>query len=137
MAPIYVRDSSLTSKVIDVLKDHAQDRYEVLMPADLETLGSFPAAVCAIDANPGYSLGQNLHGDLITTIPKTRGEHGYQPKYKEMDAGLLVLGPEVKPGLNLGTVQLLDIPATVSNLMSLPLDHLDGQVLPLSGLNLP
>lgn len=108
-APIYVCEPSLEAEVLDFLNANTAAGYIVLDRTLLAGYDAFPGAICAIDSLPGYSMGQGLTCDFITTEKTPRGEHGHIPIYPELDAGLFACGPSFPVPLNLGRFSQTDV----------------------------
>ncbi|HEX4923492.1 MAG TPA: nucleotide pyrophosphatase/phosphodiesterase family protein [Bdellovibrionales bacterium] len=118
-APIYVREPALEAEVLDFLHANSAAGYVVLERSMLAGYDAFPEAICAIDSLPGYSMGQGLTCEFITTEKTPRGEHGHIPIYPELDAGLFARGPSFEAPLNLGRFPQTEIFPIMQRLLGL------------------
>jgi predicted AlkP superfamily pyrophosphatase or phosphodiesterase len=83
-----------------------------------------------LSAKSGYSFGDSATGDEVVVPRKTiGGTHGYLPDQADMLAACVVWGPSVKPGTDLGKVNMLDIAPTIAELLGVKLPTADGQPL--------
>ena len=86
---------------------------------DLAGLAAHPGAAFGVGMKPGwYTSGAT---DAITGPPPSRGGHGFPPDYPELHASLILRGPGIVPGQDLGIVRMTQIGPTVAGLLNLKL----------------
>jgi hypothetical protein len=78
----------------------------VLDRAAIAAMGGAPDADLFDDAKPGFEIGSNLTGPLLTDSP-IKGAHGYFPDHPEMRATLIIDGAGQTGSL--GEVDMRDI----------------------------
>lgn len=127
-AAIYVKKPALRSTVTKLLRANASSYYKVLDRAELNRLGAYPGAACAVVANKGYAIAsntslENLEGPLLTHEKTTRGQHGYDSDLPEMQTGFLAMGPGIAKGRTLGAINILDVAPTVASLLGVALPN--------------
>jgi predicted AlkP superfamily pyrophosphatase or phosphodiesterase len=105
--------------------DRAVERIEgsgsvahVVDQATLACLGADPDAALILDAAPGYVFSDRAAGALIQPS-RDRGTHGHMPSCPGLEAGLIVAGPGITPGKNLGRVSLTRIAPALARLLGL------------------
>jgi predicted AlkP superfamily phosphohydrolase/phosphomutase len=78
---------------------------------------------------PGYSASADLQGDVVRAVAP-RGEHMFDPERPEMQAGLVMAGPGVSQGADLGLIRQIDIAPTLCALLGIdPPAQSTGSVL--------
>ncbi len=137
-ASIYTRDPKLAPQIVKLLKKMAGTVYRVIERPELDRLGAFPGAVCAIDpvthvqAGPGYSVSLDAHGTFTEDLHKTRGNHGpLATDVPGLWTGLIAVGPGIAPGTRLGRVQLEDVAPTIARLIDVPFSEAEGKPIDL------
>jgi hypothetical protein len=134
-AGIMLRDpanATLRRRVRELLEGIAADRRHgiarILDADQLSRLGAFPEAAFLVEFAPGFLLGPGLRGELLTPAG-SRGTHGYLPDRPEMRASLMVLGPGVAAGRDLGIVDLRQLAPTLADILGVPLLAMSGPPL--------
>ena len=90
------------------------------MGADvLAAFGADPAAVLGVGMRPGFYLG-SAH-DVVTTTPRNKGGHGFDPNLPELHASFIITGPSARAGVNLGIVRMTQIAPTLGRLLGFTL----------------
>lgn len=120
-AAIYCKDEALISDVLYEVRKNAGSAYEVLDRDFLNSLHAFPGALCCIDALDGYSMGENLLGELVTSIEsEVRGEHGHghSPDHPNTYAGLIALPQNQAIKSNKNSVHLRELASHCKTLLS-------------------
>jgi predicted AlkP superfamily pyrophosphatase or phosphodiesterase len=128
-AAVYLKDESLKPQVFEVLKEFSNGLFKVWTRSDLDRFHAFPNAICSIEANPGLSLGQNLDGELLESLPSPRGEHGYFPSSPDLFTEFFACGPPLEKNKNLGKIRVIDIAPTAAELLGLSLNQAEGKSL--------
>ncbi len=125
MAAIMLHDSddhATGQQVHDMLMklaaDPANGIAEVLDRDAIHKRGAFPDAAFLVVFKPGYYAGTALSGSLITTVPGTRGSHGFSPEYPEMRASFFAVGSGIARHRDLGLVDMRQIAPTVAKMLN-------------------
>lgn len=118
-------DADTRAKVEAILANLARDPANgiaaVLAGRDAEENGALEGAAFLVDARGGFSMGNALTGDLVRRQARTTGAHGYRNTHPEMNSSLFVVGPGVKPGKRLGTVDMRQIAPTLARVLRVAL----------------
>ena len=94
--------------------------------------GGDPDAALALDAADGFSFAVGYTGPAIEPVPEHyRGTHGYDPERPAMAASLIIVGPGVRPGLEIAGARMIDVAPTVAALLGLTLPAATGRPLAL------
>ncbi|HUZ45408.1 MAG TPA: ectonucleotide pyrophosphatase/phosphodiesterase [Terriglobia bacterium] len=104
---------------------------EVIDRKKLESLGADPDAELMLDAAPDFYFSDRSTGPLIEESAKDHGTHGHLPSVAGMEAGLVVGGPGIKPGKNLGRISLTQVAPTLAARMGLDKGVLASESKPL------
>ncbi len=122
------------AKVSDLLKKLAADPASgIAQVLDAETLhagGGFPDAAFLVAMKPGYFLGHETAGPLVTPT-KTAGMHGYLPSLPEMASSFFIAGAGIGRGRSLGEIDMRDIAPTIASLLGIALPAAEGKSLPV------
>jgi predicted AlkP superfamily pyrophosphatase or phosphodiesterase len=119
-------DAATTQQVRDLLAKLAADPdngiAQVLDHDAIQKRGAFPDAAFLVVFKPGYYAGATTSGALVTSVPGTRGSHGFSPEYPEMRSSFFAVGAGIAPHRNLGVVDMRQIAPTVAGILhaSLP-----------------
>ncbi|MEK6707123.1 MAG: ectonucleotide pyrophosphatase/phosphodiesterase [Bdellovibrionota bacterium] len=132
-AAIYAKDHSLTNKIISVLKANAGSRYDVIERSELDKLGTYPDAICAVTAKPGIALGGAVSGQFEVPSQTKGAVHGNLYDNDMIHTGFIAVGGQVRRGRNLGKISVLDIAPTVARLLGFSLAGAERRPLDLSG----
>jgi predicted AlkP superfamily pyrophosphatase or phosphodiesterase len=81
------------------------------------------------EAAPGYAFGDDAAGEDEHGAPKFAGTHGQRPIYPDNAAFFLVVGPDIKRGVQLPTIRSRDVAPTIATSLGLELGHVEGVVL--------
>jgi predicted AlkP superfamily pyrophosphatase or phosphodiesterase len=103
---------------VDAILDEAQAR----------AAGGFPGAAWVTSLRPPFRFGEELDGAVVRSAWPA-GTHGYHPDRREMDAVLLIAGPGVPHGLDLGRAELVDVAPTLAGRLGLELPEAEGRDL--------
>ncbi len=94
--------------------------------------GGDPDAALALEAADGCSFAPGYTGPAVEPAPEFyRGTHGYDPERPEMAASLLIVGPDVRPGLEIQGARMIDVGPTIAARLGLELPAATGRALPL------
>lgn len=89
--------------------------------------GGFPGAAFVVGLRPQSTLtGHHAHSTALHPVGTARGEHGYLPDNREMDAAFLLAGPAVPRGLDLGRIDMRDVAPTLAARLGLSLSTAEG-----------
>lgn len=100
--------------------DTANGISRVVDAARLVRMGAFTEAAFAVELRDGYRLGSATIGPLVVKAGKA-GTHGYFGDTRDMRSAFLVRGPGVRPGTNLGDIDMRGIAPTLARLVGLHL----------------
>ena len=93
--------------------------------------GALEEASFMVDAKGGWALGGALTGDVVRRQERTTGAHGYRNTHPEMNASFFVVGPGVRPGKNLGRIDIRQIAPTLADALGVSLPTATQAPLPL------
>jgi len=81
-------------------------------------------------AKSGYSFGDSATGQETVTARKTiGGTHGFLPDQPDMLAACVIWGPGIKPGKDLGKMNITDVAPTMARLLGVSLPAAEGKAL--------
>ncbi|HYW32292.1 MAG TPA: ectonucleotide pyrophosphatase/phosphodiesterase [Gemmatimonas sp.] len=133
-AAIVLRDTTsraLRDSVQTVLRELAADSAngiaEIVDRPALASAGAYPGATFVVAFRAGFRLGYRLRGELRGAV--SGGTHGYMPHNEFMRSTLLISGPGIRRGLDLGVVDMRDIAPTVAARIGVRLPLADGRDL--------
>jgi predicted AlkP superfamily pyrophosphatase or phosphodiesterase len=123
------KDESTRAKVETLLHRLAADPKngiaQILDPNQIAKLGGRPDAAFWVDMQSNFSV-------VATDRPaKVGGTHGYAPSNPQLLAAFFIAGPKIKPGVDLGEIDMRSIAATLAKAMSLPFPTADLPALPV------
>lgn len=117
------QDKAARTKVADLLAKLAADPTNgiarVVEEEELHRKGGFPEAQWLVAMKPGFVVGENSSGPLVT--PTSGGAHGYWPDTPEMNSSFFVMGPGVTGGKALGPIDMRSIGPTLARFMGVSL----------------
>jgi predicted AlkP superfamily pyrophosphatase or phosphodiesterase len=131
-AAVYVRDKGMNIPVMRFLKREARNRYQVISRVQLDSLGAYPEALCAIEPASGLSFSGAFDGKLITPVAGTHGNHGFLPTNAQLFSGLIAVGPGIAKNKNVGVIRMIDIAPTLASVLQVPLPSAEGKRIPLN-----
>jgi predicted AlkP superfamily pyrophosphatase or phosphodiesterase len=127
-------DQSTIAQVRDLLHGLAANPLngiaEVLERGAIAERGAFPNASFLVVMQPGYYLGANTSGPLVTAIAG-HGGHGFAPTDPDMHAALFVVGKGIASHRDLGLIDMRQIAPTVADLLGVPLPTAKAKPLPV------
>jgi predicted AlkP superfamily pyrophosphatase or phosphodiesterase len=128
-AAIIVKDEASRAKVVKLLARLAADPKngiaQILEPRQIAAFGGRPDAAFWVDMQSNFSV-------VATDLPnKVGGTHGYAPSNPQLLAAFFVAGPKIKPGVNLGEIDMRAIAATLARAMGLSFPSADLPALPV------
>jgi predicted AlkP superfamily pyrophosphatase or phosphodiesterase len=125
-ACVYLRDPSdkaMADRVMAELRS-AQNRLKGMFNiVDRETCDreeSFPGALCALEAEPGFALDAECTGPVLVQA-RIAGMHGYMPWRDELATGLVAAGPGLVQGRTLPVFRQLDVAPLAAHLLGVDL----------------
>ncbi len=136
MAAVVLRDPSdaaLQRRVRELLRALAENPDNgiagIVEGADaLAQRGAFPRASFLVVMQPGYYLGGNTSGALMTDY-SGHGGHGFAPTDPQMRAALFVAGRGIARHRDLGVIDMRQIAPTVAQLLDVPMPSAKAQPL--------
>jgi predicted AlkP superfamily pyrophosphatase or phosphodiesterase len=111
-----------------MLADPAGGIARVLDPAEFKAGGGFPDATFVVGLQSGYQVGSKLEGPVVAPR-KLGGMHGYLPENPDMQSSFFLVGPGIRPGVSLGTIDMRDIAPTLADLLGVKLSTAEGHSL--------
>jgi predicted AlkP superfamily pyrophosphatase or phosphodiesterase len=136
-AAVMLRDSgdaALRSRVNSLLGKLKQDSTleiaRVIEQPELGAMGGYPEAAFLIELKPGADVGSNLVGPVIQAAPGL-GTHGYLPDRPEMRASLFIMGRGIRPGQDLGIVDMRQVAPTLAMILGVSLPSATAEKLHL------
>jgi predicted AlkP superfamily pyrophosphatase or phosphodiesterase len=110
-------DSATRTKVDKLLHRLAADPKngiaQILDPKQIAAFGGRPDAAFWVDMQSNFSVVPTDHPN------KVGGTHGYAPSNPQLLASFFIAGPKIKPGVNLGEIDMRSIAATLAKTMGL------------------
>jgi predicted AlkP superfamily pyrophosphatase or phosphodiesterase len=128
-AAIILRDEASRAKVAKLLARLAADPKngiaQILETRQIAAFGGRPDAAFWVDMQSNFSV-------VATGRPdKVGGTHGYAPSNPQLLASFFIAGPKIKPGVNLGEIDMRSIAATLAQAMGLSFPSADLPALPV------
>jgi len=138
---VYVLDDSRRKEIVAQLKQAlagVEGIEAVLGPEDFARLGqptpeedprapdlwlAAKADYCFSDASAGE--------EVVTARASVGGTHGYLPDQPDMLAACVVWGPAIKPGVDLGKIDMTQVAPTIAALLGIDLPTAQGKPLPV------
>jgi predicted AlkP superfamily pyrophosphatase or phosphodiesterase len=111
--------------------DPANGIAKILDREAIKQRGAFPGAAFLVVLQPGYYTGPGISGDLITTIPGSRGSHGFSPEYPEMYSSFFAVGKGIAHHRDLGVVDMRQIAPTVAKILKVQMPTAKAAPLPV------
>jgi predicted AlkP superfamily pyrophosphatase or phosphodiesterase len=90
---------------------------QVLDRNAIAKLGGATTADFWVDMKPGFAVGTGAPTDPIVRDVSLRGTHGYSPIHPELRAFFLLAGRSVRPGADLGDIDMRSIAPTLARTM--------------------
>ncbi len=118
--------SRLRTMLDQLAADSASGIASVTDGVGLRDLGIAPQAAFLVNLRPGYMVGSNVKGNVVTAS-FAHGVHGELPDDQRLDAAFFVAGPGIPHGLDIGRIDQRDVAPTVARLMGLALPTADGR----------
>lgn len=121
-------DSALRERVRAVLAKlrAASDGFiaNIIEGDAIARMGGNPQAAFYVDLKPGYLAGGFDGAAAPLTKPaKYKGMHGYFPASPAMRSTFLVMGPAIRPGRDLGDIDMRAIAPTLARIMGVRLEQ--------------
>jgi predicted AlkP superfamily pyrophosphatase or phosphodiesterase len=127
-------DAQLAARVAAVLQKLAADPAmgidRVWTRADLDSAGAHTDASFGISMKRGFCLGWDTSS--VLTPVTSKGGHGYDPAFPELQASLIMAGPDVPAAGDLGIVSMMRIAPTVASWLGATLSPQAADSLPLA-----
>lgn len=104
---------------------------EILDRERLQALAADPDAELMLDAAPGFYFSDRFESPVARESVKDRGTHGHLPTRAGLEGSLIMAGPGIAAGKNLGLISLMQVASTVARLLGLPWGILASQAAPI------
>jgi predicted AlkP superfamily pyrophosphatase or phosphodiesterase len=123
------KDEATRTKVDKLLRRLAADPKtgiaQILDPKQIAAFGGRPDAAFWVDMQSNFSV-------VRTDLPnKVGGTHGYAPSNPQLLASFFIAGPKIKPGADLGEIDMRSIAATLAKVMGISFPTSDLPALPI------
>ena len=85
-----------------------------------------------IEAKEGYAFEDDDEGDLVVDLHaqgKVYATHGYSPDRVDYTSNLIISGPRIKKGFDIGEACVIDIAPTIASILNIPFHECDGRAL--------
>ena len=99
-----------------IAADSASGIDRVIDAAELRRRGGFTGAAFLVSLKPGYSIGNDARGPLVTS-KSVGGTHGYLPDTPAMRASFIIAGPGIPRGRDLGVIDQRAIAPTLATIL--------------------
>ncbi len=114
------------SRVLHALAADPQNGIDrIVEGADVEKLGGYAGASFVVGMKPGTVVGGDYVGNRLAEFPSVRGTHGYLPDQSTMNSSFFIKGKGIKPGQNLGVVDMRQIAPTLAQALGVKLKDAD------------
>ena len=127
-------DPQLVAKVASVLEKLAADPANgidrILSRKDLEAAGAHMDAAFGVSMKRGFYLGWGT--STLLTAPTSRGGHGYDPSFPELQSSLVMAGPDVPQTGDIGHLSMTRIAPTVAAWLGVKLSPQAAEPLALA-----
>src|SRR5206468_186277 len=88
------------------------------------------AADMVLFAKDGYIFGDTAAGALsYFEKPERKGSHGHEADLANLHATFIAWGVGIRPGVNLGKIQSVDVAPTIGKLLGIGMEKVDGRAL--------
>ena len=129
---IYVKNQA-DEKAVEKLFNELYEKpdspiWRIVTRQEISRLGADSKAAFFLDAAPGYQMGMPAKGRLVTRA-KSIMASGYLPQRSEMRGVWLAFGKDIKVGVKLEYVRLIDAPPTITHLFRIKSKTFRGRVL--------
>jgi hypothetical protein len=91
----------------------------ILDAKEIAAMGGTPEAAFWVDMKTNFAIGSALAGPLTQTVA-VHGVHGYAPTHPELQASFLIVGPDIRKGFDLGTIEMRNVAPTLAKLLGIP-----------------
>lgn len=109
--------------------DSANGIEQIISVAELRARGGFPEAAFLVAFRPGFFIGENVSGELVTAS-KSKGMHGFWPDLPAMNSSFFIIGPGIPASHSLGSIDMRAIAPTLAQFLGLQLPA--AEVAPVS-----
>jgi len=128
------KDDAVRKKVDALLRalaaDPANGIDRILDSREIAAMGGSPAAAFWVDMKTNFAIGSSLTGPLAQAVA-LHGVHGYAPTHPELQASFLIVGPDIRKGLDLGDIEMRNVAPTLAKLLGIPFPSAALPALPV------
>lgn len=129
-------DDEAREQALGILRDAAQDEQygieAIFERSELDALHVDPRFEIMLEAKQGYCFDDDYTCEAVIDLhaqSKVYATHGYLPSKPNYTSNLIIAGPTVQQGVDLGEVRVVDIGPTIAYILDLPLGETDGRAL--------
>jgi predicted AlkP superfamily pyrophosphatase or phosphodiesterase len=123
------KDLETKQKVSELLAklaaDSANGIERIISEAELRARGGFPEATFLVAFRPGFFIGENVSGELVTAS-KSKGMHGYWPDLPAMNSSFFIIGPGIPTAHSLGSIDMRAIAPTLAQFLGVRLPEAEA-----------
>jgi predicted AlkP superfamily pyrophosphatase or phosphodiesterase len=122
-------DAATRAKVSQLLHALAADPQNgvdrIVEGAEVDKLGGYPGASFVVGMKPGTVVAGDYIGPKLVNLPAVVGTHGYLPDQSVMNSSFFIKGKGIKPGQNLGLIDMRQIAPTLAQALGVKLKDAD------------
>lgn len=129
-------DTEAYEQALSILRKAMHDEQygieEILERSELDSLHVDPRFAIMLEAKEGYCFEDDYKQEPVVDIHaegNVYATHGYLPSKPDYMSNLIIAGPTVRQGIDLGEVRVVDIGPTIASILDLPLGETDGRAL--------
>lgn len=134
---IYIKDKTLLQEVFCQLSEWKESNQygieRIYTKEEAAQMGADDQCDFMIEAKPGYYYLDEFHTvrEPVENAPAHRmyATHGYHPDKDDYHTFFMITGPEIKKGIHISEMTLMDEGATLSAILGVELDATDGRCL--------
>lgn len=137
-AYLHVQDSDdearkLALEILEELKQDDQYGIEAILTRDeLNALHVANKFDVMLEAKEGFAFEDHIDSEPIVdlhAIGKVYATHGYSPEKPNYTSNLIISGPQIKHGFDIGKACVVDIGPTIASILDVPFHACDGRAL--------
>lgn len=111
----------------DLLDDENSGVHEILNKEQIAQRGGFGEADYLLVSKRGYEVRDDVLGEYCTTTLAQKAQHGFSEEFEEMYASFMIHGSNILKNNDIGSINLIDIAPTLSQIMGFELTTAEGQ----------
>lgn len=112
-------------KMLSTLPEDEKKLFRIIDRKKLDAIGANPEVALALSAENGASFNNLL---VQATKPGKGGAHGFFPDFQEIRTGFVAIGPGIKKGGIIKSMNERDIAPSIAKMLNLPLTAKEGKI---------